>query len=111
LGVSLHPIEKLTIDLSYDKRWDYGGNLDGGIIDVLYDANNKLQVGAGISCDVYDRSFFPSSSGNEDSQRYWVGGKYKLARNMRASLRIEDLETSARNDSDVQGRFVFDYDF
>ena len=65
---------------------------------------------AGLAVDAFDRTFFPETSGNETAQVYWLGSRYKLAKNMRASLRIEDMISSTRN-SDVQGRFVFDYDF
>jgi hypothetical protein len=109
-GVTLHPVDKLTVNLSYDMRYDYGGRINGGTLDTTYDVGKELQLGAGLAVDVFDRTFFPQTSGNETAQLYWVGGRYKLAKNMRASFRIEDLISSTRN-SDVQGRFVFDYDF
>lgn len=111
VGVSLHPIDKVTVNLSYDRTSGYGGELNGGTLDVAYDMNKMVQVAAGMTYDVFNRDFFPSSSGTEHAQRYWVGGKYKFARNMCASLRIDDLESETRNSSDVQGRFVFNYDF
>jgi hypothetical protein len=109
-GVTLRPIDKLALDLAYDMRDGYGGRVNGGSLDASYDYSKNLQLGAGLAVDVFDRTFFPETSGNEDAQVYWLGGKYKLARNMRASLRVEDMVSSTRN-SDVQGRFVFDYDF
>jgi len=111
VGVTLHPIDKVTVNLSYDRSSGYGGDLNGGTIDVSYDINRMTQVAAGMTYDVFNRDFFPSSSGTEHAQRYWVGGRYKLAKNMSASLRIDDLESETRNSSDVQGRFIFDYDF
>ncbi|MBP1753578.1 MAG: hypothetical protein H6Q57_2414 [Geobacteraceae bacterium] len=110
-GVLLHPIENLSLDLSYDWQHGYGGRVDGFIIDASYDASKEVQFGAGMAYDVYKRDFYPSSTGNETAQRYWIGGKYKFAKNMSAYLRIDDLETDARNSSDVQGRFIFNYDF
>jgi predicted porin len=107
----LRPIDKLTIGLSYDGRFDYGGDLNGGMLDVTYDATKELQVAAGMTYDVFNRDFFPSSTGTQHASVYWVGGKYRFAKNMSAYLRIEDLVTDARESSDVQGRFVFNYDF
>jgi hypothetical protein len=111
VGVTVRPIDKLAVGLSYDRRSGYGGDLNGGILDVTYDASKEVQVAAGMTYDVFNRDFFPSTSGNETAQRYWVSGRSKFAKNMRASLRIDDIETDARNSSNVQGRFVFDYDF
>lgn len=111
VGVSLHPIDQVTVNLSYDRTSGYGGELNGGILDVAYDYSRNVQLAAGMTYDVFNRDFFPSSTGNETAQRYFVGGKYRFAKNLQASLRIDDIETDSRNSSDVQGRFVFDYDF
>ncbi len=111
VGVSLHPIDKVTVNLAYDRTSGYGGELNGGTVDVAYDMSKIMQFGAGMTYDVFNRDFVPSSSGTEHAQRYWVGGRYRFAKNMQASLRIDDLESETRGSSDVQGRFVFDYDF
>ncbi len=111
VGVTLHPIDKVTVGLSYDRRSGYGGDLNGGMLDVAYDASKEVQLAAGMTYDVFNRDFFPSTSGTQHASVYWVAGKYKFAKNMSAYLRIEDLETDARDSSDVQGRFVFNYDF
>jgi hypothetical protein len=57
--------------------------------------------------DVYTRDIVLSDG---TARLYWIGGKYKLAKNMSASLRIED-NSNERYSNDVQGRFVFNYDF
>ncbi len=111
VGVTFHPVDKVTVNLSYDRTSGYGGELNGGMLDVAYDMNKMVQLAAGMTYDVFNRDFFPSSSGTEHAQRYYVGGKYRFAKNMCATLRIDDLESETRNSSDVQGRFVFDYDF
>jgi hypothetical protein len=110
-GVTVHPLDKLTVDLAYDWRSGYGGRLDGFLIDAAYDASKDIRVSAGMTYDVFKRDFFPATTGTQTAQLYWVAGKYRLSKNMRASLRIEDLETDSRNSSNVQGRFIFDYDF
>lgn len=110
LGCKVRPIESLIVDLSYDKRQGYGGKLDGGIMDVIWDATKQLQLAGGFTYDVFTREFFPNGTFDETAQKYWLGGKYRLAKNMAASLRVEDDVNRLYNNS-VQGRFIFDYDF
>ena len=110
VGCRLHPIETVSVGLAYDRRQGAGGHLDGGMFDVTWDATKKLQLASGLTVDAYSRDFFPSSSGSQTAQQYWVGGKYRLAKNMQASLRVQDDVNVSRN-SNVQGRFIFDYDF
>ncbi|ABB31150.1 hypothetical protein Gmet_0908 [Geobacter metallireducens GS-15] len=110
LGCRLHPISSVEIGLAYDKRNGYGGKLDGGQLDVAWDVTKGLQLSGGLTYDVYQRDFYLDGSSRETAQKYWLGGKYKLARNLQASLRVEDAIT-ARDESDINGRFVLDYDF
>jgi hypothetical protein len=120
VGVTLRPIDTLAVNLSYDRTSGYSGDLNGGMLDVTYDASKVLQLSAGMTYDVFNRNdLLPVntngtqfvSSPNETAQRYYVGGRYRFAKNFQASLRIDDLETDTRNSSDVQGRLVIDYDF
>lgn len=110
VGCTLRPFSPLLIGLAYDKRQGYGGSLDGGRFDVTYDVNKELQLAGGLTVDAYDRTFFPSTSGEQKAQKYWLGGKYQLARNMSASLRIED-DINVTYNNNVQGRFILNYDF
>jgi len=107
LGCGVRPIEPLLVNVEYDNRQGYYGSTNGVIVDAAYDLKKDLQLAAGISYDVYQRD---SLTGDEIARKYWGGAKYKLAKNMAASLRIED-DVNARYTSNVQGRFVFDYDF
>ncbi len=110
VGCRLHPIDTVSIGLAYDGRQGLGGHLDGGMFDVTWDATKQLQLAAGLTVDAYGRDFFPSTSGSKIAQQYWLGGKYRLAKNMQASLRVQDDINVTRN-SNVQGRFILDYDF
>jgi hypothetical protein len=109
-GCTLRPVPTLAIGLAYDKREGFGGSLDGGTFDVTWDATKDLQLAGGLTVDAYDRSFFPETSGDQKAQKYWAGGKYRLARNVAASFRIED-DVNVTYNSNVQGRFIFDYHF
>jgi len=109
VGCRLRPVEPVTVNLSYDKRHGYNGSLDGGIIDVSYDATKNLQLAAGMQFDVYTREDI-ATTGHEIARKYWGGAKYKLAKNMSASLRIEDNVNRSFN-NDWQGRVVYNYDF
>jgi hypothetical protein len=110
-GCTLRPIDTLTLKLNYDRREGYGGKLDGGTLEAYWDATKEFQIAGGFTVDAYNRNFFPSTSGNQVAQKYWLGSKYKLARNMWASLRIEDDINVTYNSSNVQGRFNFNYSF
>ncbi|MBT0895777.1 hypothetical protein KI811_18415, partial [Geobacter hydrogenophilus] len=73
----------------------------------FYDVTKSLQVAGGLGYDVYKRDVMDN---DEIARTYWLGGKYKLAKSMAASLRVEN-NVNARYENDTQGRFVFDYDF
>jgi len=107
VGCRIRPIEMLQLSLNYDHRKGYGGNLDGGIAEITVTPIKPLELSAGMHFDVYERD---RVTGEETARKYWFGGKYKLARNMSASVRIED-NVNARSKSDWRGRAVFNYDF
>lgn len=107
VGCRIRPIENLQLNLNYDRRSGYGGKLNGGIAEVIYEPIKPLELAAGMHFDVYQRDRI---TGEETARKYWFGGKYKLAQNMSASVRIED-NVNARYKSDWQGRAVFNYDF
>jgi len=109
MGCRIRPIEPVVVNLSYDKRHGYNGSLDGGIVDVSYQATKELELAAGFQYDVYQREDL-ATTGDEIARKYWGGAKYKLAKNMSASLRVED-DVNRRFSEDWQGRFVFNYDF
>ena len=87
IGVGLHPIDSLKVNAEYDNRQGYYGSTNGVIVDVSYDINKTSQVAAGITYDVYQRD---SLTNDEIARRYYVGGKYKLAKNMAVSGRVQD---------------------
>lgn len=107
LGCTLRPLAALTIDLNYDRRSGYGGDLNGGSVDVTYNATKGLRLAAGFAYDVYQRD---SMTGEETVKNGWLGARYKLTKNISASLRVED-SVDKNDENNWQGRFVFDYDF
>ena len=107
VGAGIRPIEPLKLNVEYDNRHGYYGSTNGIIVDAAYDINKKSQLAAGIIYDVYQRD---AMTGDEIARRYWLGGKYKLAKNMAVSGRIQD-DVNARFTENVSGRLVFDYDF
>jgi hypothetical protein len=106
-GLKLRPIDPVVIGLYYDKRQGYGGDLDGAIADVTWDVSDALQLATGLTYDVYQRDEFDH---DETARKYWGGGRYKLAKNLSTSLRIEN-NVNARYHNNMQGRFAVDYDF
>ena len=107
VGITLRPLTALTIDIDYDRREGYGGTLNGGTLEVNFDATPALRLAAGAAYDVYQRD---SMTGEATARNYWVGARYKLTKKMSASLRIEESSNKTYS-SNSQGRFVFDYDF
>jgi hypothetical protein len=107
-GTTIRPLHSLDIGLAYDKRHGYGGSMDGGKLDVTYEATHDLTVAAGMIYDVYQRD---NMTGSEFGQKYWASGKYKIAKNMSASLRMEDEINKVYRTTNLSGRCVFNYDF
>jgi hypothetical protein len=107
VGCRIRPIEQVQLSLNYDHRNGYGGTLNGGIAELIYEPTKPLELATGIHFDVFERD---RVTGEETARKYWVGAKYKLATNMTASVRVED-NVNARSKSDWQGRAVFNYDF
>jgi hypothetical protein len=107
VGLRIRPVEKIQFVLDYERRSGYGGKLSGYIGELSYEASKQLDLAVGIHHDVYERD---RATGQETASKYWVGGRYKLARNMSASVRIED-NVNVRFNSDWQGRVAVNYDF
>jgi len=107
LGCRIRPIDTVLLALNYDHNNGYGGNLNGGTAEVTYTPIKPLDLAAGFQYDVYA---FDRSTGDETARKYWLGGKYRLARDMSASVRVED-NVNAQYKSDWRGRLVFNYDF
>lgn len=108
VGLKVRPISNLIVDIAYDRRQGYAGNLDGVTLDVLYDYTPKLQLAGGIAYDVYQRD---SMTGDIDSQTYWLGTRYKLDKAMSFDLRVQDNVDIYRFKHDWSGRTAFNYDF
>ena len=66
-----------------------------------------MRLAAGIAYDVYQRD---SMTGEQTARNYWLGARYKFTKKIAASLRVEE-SVNKTYDSNMQGRFVFDYDF
>lgn len=110
VGCTLRPVKSLSISLNYDRQQGYGGGLDGGSLEATWDATKTLQLSGGLNIDAYSRDFLMSTTGSRNAQKYWLGAKYNLAKNMSASMRLEE-NTNVTYNTDFQGRFIFNYDF
>jgi len=107
VGTGLRIIEPLKFNFEFDDRNGYYGKTNGILADLTFDIDKKSQVSAGLDYDVYQRD---AMTGDEIARRYWVAGKYKLAKNMAVSGRLED-DVNVTYTKNISGRFVFDYDF
>ncbi|MHB8122513.1 MAG: hypothetical protein ACYDG4_10205 [Desulfuromonadaceae bacterium] len=108
IGLKVRPITNLTVDVAYDRRHGYAGDLDGATLDVLYDYTPKLQLAGGIAYDVYQRD---SMTGDTTAQTYWLGTRYKLDKAMSFDLRVQDNVDVGDFKHDWSGRTAFNYDF
>ncbi len=107
-GVKIRPITPLMIDLAYDRRQGYAGDLDGFTADIQYDATPNLQLAGGAAYDVYQRE---SMTGNVDAQTYWLGARYKINKTMSFDCRVQDALDIGHFKQDWSGRVAFNYDF
>lgn len=106
-GLGLRPVPPVKLNVEWDKRYGYYGSHDGILADVSYDVTKLANLAGGFSYDVFQRD---SLTGDEIARLYWIGGKYKFARNMALSGRIQN-EVNAQYSTNVTGRMAFDYDF
>jgi hypothetical protein len=108
VGLKVRPVTNLMIDVAYDRRQGYAGDLNGATLDVLYDYTPKLQLACGIAYDVYQKD---SMTGDTTAQTYWLGSRYKLDKAMSFDLRVQDNVDVGHFEHDWSGRAVFNYDF
>lgn len=107
LGTIVTPIPDLRFTLEGDSRTGYPDNMYGFLADVDFRITKSAQIACGMAYDVYDRDTITE---DEIARRYWCGGKYKFAKNMALSGRIQN-DVNASYHENVSGRVVFDYDF
>ena len=107
VGLGVHPIEPLRVNVEYDNRTGYYGNTNGVIIDADYAITKKANIAGGFTYDVYQRDVMT----NDDiARRYWLGGKYKLTNSLAVSGRIQ-TDVNAQYSHNTSGRVAFDYNF
>jgi hypothetical protein len=106
-GLRLRPSLALTVGVFHDGRRGYGGTLDGYKAYAEYGKPGAWKAAAGVDLDVYQRD---DMTGDETARKYWAAGKYTIAKNMAASVRVED-NVNINYDEDIRGRVTFDYDF
>lgn len=107
IGTQIRPIDKVRLNLNYDYRTGYGGELNGGAVEVMYEPIKPLELAGGIHYDTYERD---RATGRETARKYWLGSKYRFNNSMTASARIENNVNQQYKD-DWAGRLVFNYDF
>ena len=107
IGTQIRPIDKVQLNLNYDYRTGYGGKLNGGAVEIMYEPIKPLELAGGIHYDTYERD---RATGRETARKYWLGSKYKLNKSMAASARVENNVNQQYKD-DWAGRIAFNYDF
>jgi hypothetical protein len=85
-GIAARPIPDLVLNVSYDKRNGYGGELSGIRFNGRYSVTEKTTVSAGIDRDDFRRETFP----DETVKKYWIGGTHRLNKTVSLTARAED---------------------
>jgi len=85
-GIAARPIPDLVLNVSYDKRNGYGGELSGIRFNGRYSITEKTTVSAGIDRDDFRRETFP----DETVKKYWIGGTHRLNKTVSLTARAED---------------------
>jgi len=107
VGTTVSPTSQVKVYLEYDKTNGYDDDHDGFMCDFDYYFSKITQLSGGIAYDAYQRD---ALTDEEIARRYWLGGKYRLAKHMALSGRIQN-DVNARYSENVSGRMTFDYDF
>jgi len=107
VGARIRPMEKVQLNLNYDYQHGYGGKLNGGAVEVVFEPTKPLEVAGGIDYDVYQRD---RATGQETARKYWLGGTYRFSKTLSASLRVEDNVNHQYKD-DWSGRAALNCDF
>ena len=97
-GISARPIRNLVLNLSYDKRNGFGGELDGIRLNGRYSLTENTSVSAGIDQDDFRRETFA----DETVKRYWLGGMHRFNKTLSLMVRAED-SVNVKYDHQYQG--------
>lgn len=107
IGLRHRPSAATTIGLFHDGRRGYGGTLDGYKVYAEHAKPGVWKGAVGIDYDAYERD---DMTGSETAKRYWIAGRYVVARSLAVSARVED-NVNVNYSKDMRGRVTFDYDF
>ncbi len=104
IGLKAQPIKNLKINLSYEKRNGYAGEIDGLRLDGAYKID-KLNIQAGIDYDDFRRA-----ERQDSSKRYWVGMLYDINNNISFYGKLED-EVSYNYKNNYKGYLALNVKF
>ena len=85
VGFFARPIKDLALNVFYEKRNGFTGQLSGIRFNGVYKINNAA-ISAGIDYDDFRRE--ASRDGN--AKKYWAGVNYEINKMFSAALRVED---------------------
>ncbi|OGW37495.1 MAG: hypothetical protein A2010_07030 [Nitrospirae bacterium GWD2_57_9] len=97
-GIAARPIADLALNVSYDRRNGYGGELSGIRFNGRYSVTSKTAVSAGIDWDDFRRETFE----DETVKKYWVGGTHRFNETISLMVRAED-NVNVKYDQQYQG--------
>ncbi|HUK56895.1 MAG TPA: hypothetical protein VLY20_09590 [Nitrospiria bacterium] len=86
-GVNLHPVERLNLKASVNRRTGYAGHDWGFETTGDCKVGERLSLSAGAQYDTYER---PDDFSENYATRFWVGGRWGLRNDLSVSARLED---------------------
>ena len=97
VGFRVQPVKDLTLNVSYEKRNGFAGQLDGVRLSGEYQIN-KAAVLAGIDYDDFRREI----SREGTAKKYWAGLNYAFNKMISAIVRVEN-DINFNYDNSYQG--------
>jgi hypothetical protein len=105
IGLLAKPIKDLTLNVIYENRDGYAGQLSGIRLYGEYKIA-KASVLAGIDYDDFRRQLSREGS----AKRYWAGVNYEISRSINAVLRVED-NVNFNYDNSYQGYAAIQFNY
>jgi len=106
VGFTVKPIQDLQLDVSYEARNGYAGQLKGIRGRAAYRLLNKATIMAGVDYDDFRRE----DSRNGYAKKYWGGLDWEITKNISTVVRVEDNMTY-NYDHSYQGLFALNLKF
>jgi len=94
VGVLARPIDELTLNVDYEKRNGFAGQLSG----IRFNGEFRIRKAAILAGIDYD-DFRREASRQGNAKKYWAAVHYSITKQLRAIVRVEDNKNFNFNNS------------